>query len=102
MTAAEVDQVLAHIRAQMDLDSETEHEVLEEIRSHLEEAVAPPTPSSPPGCRWCAPWCCAGWSSPPTAPPWDGRSSSAALPYGLSPWRRCSSRCSSSSAGAMP
>jgi hypothetical protein len=40
MTAAEIEQVLARIRAQMDLDSETEHEVLEEIRSHLEEAVA--------------------------------------------------------------
>ena len=39
MSAAEIDQVLACIRAQMDLDSETEHEVLEEIRSHLEEAV---------------------------------------------------------------
>lgn len=39
MTAAQTEQVLAHIRAQMDLDSETEHEVLEEIRSHLEEAV---------------------------------------------------------------
>jgi len=39
MNAAEVDQVLAHIRAQMDLDNETEHEVLEEMRSHLEEAV---------------------------------------------------------------
>jgi len=40
MSAAEIEQVLAHIRAQMDLDSEIEHEVLEEIRSHLEEAVA--------------------------------------------------------------
>jgi len=40
MTAAEIEQVLAHIRTQMDLDSETEHEVLEEIRSHLEEAKA--------------------------------------------------------------
>ena len=40
MTAADIEQVLARIRAQMDLDSETEHEVLEEIRSHLEEAVA--------------------------------------------------------------
>jgi len=40
MTTAEIDQVLAHVQAQMDLDSETEHEVLEEIRSHLEEAVA--------------------------------------------------------------
>jgi len=40
MTAPEIDQVLAHVRAQMHLDSETEHEVLEEIRSHLEEAVA--------------------------------------------------------------
>jgi hypothetical protein len=40
MSAAEIEQVLACIRAQMDLDSETEHEVLEEIRSHLEEAVA--------------------------------------------------------------
>jgi len=123
MTTAEIDQVLAHIRAQMDLDSETEHEVLEEIRSHLEEAVAAAqaqgldeqaalaeaaarfgveevgvelqqvhagrgtadaasshdvAASSPPGCRWCAPWCCAGWSSPPTAPPWGGRSCSPA------------------------
>ena len=40
MTTPEIEQVLAHIQAQMDLDSETEHEVLEEIRSHLEEAVA--------------------------------------------------------------
>jgi len=40
MSAAEINQVLAHIRAKMDLDSETKHEVLEEIRSHLEEAVA--------------------------------------------------------------
>jgi len=40
MTTAEIEQVLAQIQAQMDLDSETEHEVLEEIRSHLEEAVA--------------------------------------------------------------
>ncbi len=40
MTVGEIGQVLVHIRAQMDLDSETEHEVLEEIRSHLEEAVA--------------------------------------------------------------
>jgi hypothetical protein len=39
MSDAEIEQVLACIRAQMDLDSETEHEVLEEIRSHLEEAV---------------------------------------------------------------
>lgn len=36
----EIDDLLAHIRAQMDLDSETEHDVLEEVRSHLEEAVA--------------------------------------------------------------
>ena len=40
MNAVEIEQVLARIRAQMDLDSETEHELLEEIRSHLEEAVA--------------------------------------------------------------
>ena len=40
MAAADIEQVLARIRAQMDLDSETEHELLEEIRSHLEEAVA--------------------------------------------------------------
>ena len=36
----DVEQVLARVRAQMDLDRETEHEVLEEIRSHLEEVVA--------------------------------------------------------------
>jgi hypothetical protein len=37
---SEVDQVLARIAAEMDLDSETEHEILAEIRDHLEEAVA--------------------------------------------------------------
>lgn len=36
----EIDDLLAHMRAQMDLDSETEQDVLEEVRSHLEEAVA--------------------------------------------------------------
>lgn len=35
-----IDPLLARIRAQMDLDSETEQEVLAEIRDHLEEAVA--------------------------------------------------------------
>lgn len=35
-----IDSLLARIRIQMDLDSETEHEVLCEIRSHLEEALA--------------------------------------------------------------
>jgi len=37
---SDIDSLLARIRAQMDLDSETEHEVLAEIRDHLEEAVA--------------------------------------------------------------
>ena len=35
-----VDDVLAHVRARMNLEAETEHQVLEEIRCHLEEAVA--------------------------------------------------------------
>jgi len=35
-----VDDMLARIRAQMNLEAETEYEVLEEIRCHLEEAVA--------------------------------------------------------------
>jgi hypothetical protein len=35
-----IDQLIKHISAQMDLDSETEHEVLAEIRDHMEEAVA--------------------------------------------------------------
>lgn len=35
-----VDEVLARIAAEMDVDSETEHEILAEIRDHLEEAVA--------------------------------------------------------------
>jgi hypothetical protein len=35
----EIDQLLLRIRAQMDLDGETEHEVMAEIRDHLEEAV---------------------------------------------------------------
>ena len=39
MSNEHVEQLLSRIRAQMDLDSETEHEVLSEIRSHLEEAL---------------------------------------------------------------
>lgn len=35
-----IDHLLAQIQAQMDLDSETEQEVLAEMRDHLEEAVA--------------------------------------------------------------
>ncbi|MGD2206250.1 MAG: permease prefix domain 1-containing protein [Anaerolineae bacterium] len=35
----EIERLLDRIGAQMDLDSETEHEVMVEIRSHLEEAV---------------------------------------------------------------
>jgi hypothetical protein len=35
----DLDGVLARVRAQMDLDGETEYEILAEIRSHLEEAV---------------------------------------------------------------
>jgi len=34
-----VDDVLARIRVHLDLEAETEYEVLEEIRAHLEEAV---------------------------------------------------------------
>jgi hypothetical protein len=34
-----IEQVLEHIRARLDLEAETEHELLEEIRAHLEEAV---------------------------------------------------------------
>jgi hypothetical protein len=34
-----VDEVLACIRARLDLEAETEHELLEEIRAHLEDAV---------------------------------------------------------------
>jgi hypothetical protein len=36
----DIDRMLAHLRAQMDLDAQTEHEALTEIRDHLEEAVA--------------------------------------------------------------
>jgi hypothetical protein len=35
-----VDEVLEHIQQDLDLDAETEHDVLEEIRAHLEEAAA--------------------------------------------------------------
>jgi len=35
-----IDQVVARIQAQMDLDCETEQEILAEIRDHLEQAVA--------------------------------------------------------------
>ncbi|MBN1137617.1 MAG: hypothetical protein JXM73_13605 [Anaerolineae bacterium] len=40
MSDGRLESLLDHIRAQMDLDSETEHAVLAEIRSHLEEAMA--------------------------------------------------------------
>ncbi|MGD8967359.1 MAG: hypothetical protein PVI07_07610 [Anaerolineae bacterium] len=35
-----IDDVLARIRAQMNLEAETEYELLEEMRGHLEEAAA--------------------------------------------------------------
>ncbi|MFW6135381.1 MAG: permease prefix domain 1-containing protein [Chloroflexota bacterium] len=35
-----VDEALERVRAQLNLDAETEYELLEEIRSHLEEAMA--------------------------------------------------------------
>ena len=34
-----IDQVLSRIRADLSLEAETEYEVLEEVRAHLEEAV---------------------------------------------------------------
>jgi hypothetical protein len=37
---SDIDGLLARIRAEMDLDGETEQEVMAEIRDHLEEAVA--------------------------------------------------------------
>ena len=37
---SEIDRLLACIAAEMDLDGETEHEILAEMRCHLEEAVA--------------------------------------------------------------
>ena len=37
---SDIDGVLTRIRSQMKLDSETEQEILAEIRGHLEEAVA--------------------------------------------------------------
>jgi hypothetical protein len=40
MVTYDIEHVLARIRAQMNLDRETEHEVLEEIRAHLEDVVA--------------------------------------------------------------
>jgi hypothetical protein len=39
MADADVDRLLERIRAQLDLDAETEHDLLTEIRSHLEEAL---------------------------------------------------------------
>lgn len=36
----EIDKLVARIAAQMDLDAETEHQVLAEMRDHLEEAIA--------------------------------------------------------------
>lgn len=40
MSEAGIDRVLRRISAHMDLDIETEQELIEEIRSHLEESVA--------------------------------------------------------------
>lgn len=40
MASSNIDEFLARIQAQMDLNRETENEVLEELRSHLEDAVA--------------------------------------------------------------
>ena len=40
MSSTDLEHLLARIRAQMDLDSETEYEVLAEIRDHLNEAIA--------------------------------------------------------------
>ena len=40
MASTDIESVLARIRSKLSLDGETEHEVLEEIRSHLEEAAA--------------------------------------------------------------
>jgi hypothetical protein len=37
--ALKVDRVLEQIRVQLDLDAETEYELLEELRGHLEDAV---------------------------------------------------------------
>jgi hypothetical protein len=37
---ATIDEILEGIRKQLNLDKETEHEVLAEIRTHLEDAVA--------------------------------------------------------------
>ncbi len=39
MSNERIEELLAQIRAQMELDSETEHEVLEEVRTHLEDAL---------------------------------------------------------------
>jgi len=36
---ATVDEILSRIRVQLNLEAETEHEVLEEIRTHLEAAL---------------------------------------------------------------
>ncbi len=35
-----IDHVLEQVRAQLDLDAEKEHDLLEELRGHLEDAVA--------------------------------------------------------------
>lgn len=38
--SADLERVLAGIRAELDLDADTEHDLLMEIRGHLEEAIA--------------------------------------------------------------
>jgi len=40
MASSNIDEILTRIQVQMDLDLQVENEVLEEIRSHLEEVVA--------------------------------------------------------------
>jgi len=69
MTAVEIEHVLAHIRAQMDLDSETEHDLLEEIRSHRPSPKPPargPIPAAKPA-REPRPGE-EGWTPPPPLP----------------------------------
>jgi len=44
-----VDDVLARIRAHLDLEAETEYDLLQEIRAHLEEAVEAAAQLARPG-----------------------------------------------------
>ena len=112
-----IDDLVSRVRAQMELDSETECEVLAEIRDHLEDSLAEaramglgePEALAQVAARFgvgeeigqdlqAVP---VGWPLRPMALPSAGPASLAGPRSGSSRWQPWSSPCSSLSAGDM-